>query len=140
MFKFTIIVALASGLILQSGQTSTGGRIKGPLMHRGWLRAGEFLDMSEDQKGGYVMGLLDGLYSAPNFGAPDTSKSLYTLGTCLEPMKLSQVSAIIELHIRQHPDRWHWDANSVAEEALADACNFHFEWVPERTPTPKSRP
>jgi hypothetical protein len=44
----------------------------------------------------YLMGLLDGWYMAPTFGAPGNTKWLMSIEACVEGMKGSQVAAILD--------------------------------------------
>ncbi len=90
--------------------------------HNGFLQAREYLDMDEGGQRAYAMGILDGMYLAPWFGAPDNDKGLVSLATCVEGMKASQVAAIIEKHIRDHPEYWHWDLKDEAYSAMRKAC------------------
>jgi len=68
------------------------------------------------------MGLLDGFYMAPLFGVPDNGKVLISLATCVEGMKASQLAAIIEKYIRDHPEHWHWDLKEQAYSGMRRAC------------------
>jgi hypothetical protein len=62
------------------------------------------------------------MYMAPMFGAPDNGKPLISLATCVEGMKASQVAAIIEKFIKDHPEHWHWDLKDQAYSAMREAC------------------
>jgi hypothetical protein len=37
-------------------------------------------------------------------------------------MKASQVAAIMEKFIKDHPERWHWDLKEEAYGAMREAC------------------
>jgi hypothetical protein len=91
-------------------------------VHNGFLKAGAYLDMDEGSRRGYVMGILDGIYTSPFFGAPDDNKALVSLATCVEGMKASQVAAIIEKYIRNHPEHWHLDLKEQFLYAMREAC------------------
>lgn len=91
-------------------------------IHNGFLKAGDYLDMDSGGQKTYAMGLLDGMYMAPMFGAPDDGKVLVSLATCVEGMKASQVAAIIEKFIKDHPEHWHWDLKDEAYSAMLHAC------------------
>lgn len=127
-----LLVAFGTGGMSQEPARITEHAIAGPPIHNGWAKAEDFLNMTSDQKQLYLMGLLDGIYIAPDFGAPPGAKSLVTLATCVEPMDASQITGIVELYIRQHPEQWHYDTKTLAEAALRQACHFVPEWWPKR--------
>jgi hypothetical protein len=91
-------------------------------IHNGFVKAEVFLKFDEANQRAYVMGLLDGMYMAPTFGAPDASKLLLKLTSCVEGMKSSQVAAIMEKYVREHPERWDWDMKDDGYEAIIEAC------------------
>ena len=92
------------------------------VIHNGFLKASDYLDMDAENQRAYAMGLLDGMYMAPNFGAPDNNKLLIKVATCVEGMKSSQVAAIIEKYVRDHPDHWQWDLKDMGYNAMLQAC------------------
>lgn len=53
----------------------------GPRTHNGFLKEREYLDLGPDGQRAYAMGLLDGFYSAPLFGAPENHKVLIKIAT-----------------------------------------------------------
>ena len=78
--------------------------------------------MDSDGQRAYAMGFLDGMYVAPLFDAPDSSKALLSLESCVEGMKASQVAAIIAKYVRDHPEHWHHSLNVEAYQAMRQAC------------------
>ena len=92
------------------------------MVHNGWLRAEDYLKLDPESQRVYAMGLLDGMYYAPVFGAPDNNKLLVSLASCIEKMKASQVSAIIEKYVKENPEHWNWDLNGQAYAGLRRAC------------------
>jgi hypothetical protein len=76
----------------------------------------------------YLMGLLDGWYMAPNFGAPDNTKWLMSIEACVEGMKGSQVAAILDKYINNHPEKWDADLKDVAFEGIREACIARGQW------------
>jgi len=79
--------------------------------------------MPAEAQSAYAMGLLDGFYMAPMFGAPEDSNLLIPICNCVEGMKASQVAAIIEKFIKDHPEQWHWDAKFEGYSAMREACH-----------------
>jgi hypothetical protein len=61
--------------------------------HNGALTGQAFRELPEDQKWFYAVGLLDGMFLAPIFGAPESK--VEWLGTCAEGMTNVQLAAII---------------------------------------------
>ncbi len=76
------------------------------------------------------MGLLDGIYIAPYFGAPDNNKALVRIATCVEGMKASQVAAIIEKYVRDHPEQSKQDLKDVGYNAMLEACPIRPTTIP----------
>jgi hypothetical protein len=93
------------------------------VIHNGFVKAEMFLKFDEPNRRAYAMGLMDGMYMAPDFGAPDNSKLLMKLTSCVEGMSSSQVAAIMEKYVREHPERWDWDMKDDGYEAMIEACN-----------------
>ena len=55
-------------------------------------------------------------------GAPDNNKLLLGIERCVEGMRSSQVAAIIEKYVRDHPERWDWDLKDAGYSALLEGC------------------
>ncbi len=91
-------------------------------LHRGSMTAQEFLDMPQGARKYYVMGLMDGLFLAPMFGAPAGNKWRIAIQSCVEGKQVSQLMAIIEKYMKSHPEYWKSDAHFVAYNALSRAC------------------
>ncbi|SRR6266700_2101576 len=120
LMKRTLSVLILSSVIACSVLYA---RQKNPMtIHNGFLKADLYLKLSEDSQRAYAMGLLDGMYMAPFFGAPDNDKLLMKFTSCVEGMKSSQVAAIIEKYIREHPERWDWDLKDDGYETILEAC------------------
>lgn len=97
-------------------------RTRSVTIHNGFLKARDYLDLDASSQRAYAMGVLDGMYMAPLFGAPENDKRLLSLASCVEGMKASQVAAIIEKYVRDHPERWHWDLKDAAYSSMREAC------------------
>src|SRR5437870_12572295 len=86
----------------------------------GFLTGQEFLDLPEEAQRAYVMGYVDGLRESVTFGADEGKVG--ALHDCLGGMKASQITAIVTKYLREHPEKWHWDAKLIADSALLNAC------------------
>ena len=117
MRKLSLSVTLVLMMIAMNGSTRESVRI-----HNGFLKAGEYLEMPESVQRAYAMGILDGFYMAPMFGAPDDNKRLIFIASCVEGMKSSQVQAIILKYVKDHPQRWHLDLKEAAYNGVLNAC------------------
>ena len=118
LFLFAIAAACSALYAHQKGAAQE----RGVTIHNGFLKSQAYLDLSPQSQHAYVMGLLDGWYMAPMFGGPENYKYLTEIEGCVEGMKSSQVAAIIDKYIREHPERWDWDAKDMSYNAMNDAC------------------
>lgn len=115
IFCASLAAALAYG---RQNEVPPKSRI---LIWDGFMKARNYLSLSERQN--YAMGLVDGFLMAPAFGAPDDKNSTVgRLGRCIRGMDSSQVAAIIEKYVRDHPGKWDWDAKNLGQYAMLDAC------------------
>jgi hypothetical protein len=89
----------------------------------GFVTAEKYIELSPNQQGVYAAGLIDGMYLAPVFDAPNKDKYLTAMRTCLKPMTPTQVAAIITKYAKEHPEKWDMGTNVVAYQALRQACS-----------------
>ena len=68
----------------------------------------------------YAIGVLDGMFLAPLFGAPKAN--IKWLENCVVNMTDSQVAAILNKYLIDNPARWHEPLNIIAYSALREAC------------------
>jgi hypothetical protein len=122
--KRTALVFFAVAVIssILYAQQNDKGLHRGEPIHNGFLKASQYLELSSGSQRVYAMGLLDGMYMSPAFGAPATNKVLLELETCIEGMKSSQVAAIIEKYVKDHPEKWDWDLKDTGYNAMLDGC------------------
>ena len=113
------IVAVFSTL---SAQQNPQGLNPGEPIHNGFVKAEQYLKMDESYQRVYAMGLLDGMYMSPAFGAKASNKILLEIEMCVEGMKSSQVAAIIEKYVKDHPEKWDWDLKDTGYNAMLEAC------------------
>jgi hypothetical protein len=115
-----VVAFIGSSLLYASQKQSP--KVRAVKEHNGWLKARDYLDLTPEYQSLYVVGLLDGWYTAPAFRAPENDTYLIGIATCVEGMKASQVTAIIDKYIRERPEHWDWDAKDQGLSAMADAC------------------
>lgn len=111
--------AVSAFLYAQQKSEAQRGGVK---IHNGFWKAEAYLNLHSEDQWLYAAGLMDGMDMAPYFGAPEDNKSLVGVQKCVEGMQASQVAAIIEKYIRDHPERWDWDAKDMGYNALLQAC------------------
>jgi hypothetical protein len=91
-------------------------------MHLGFLKGEHFLKLSESQKTSYSMGIIDGYFGAPMFGAKD-KKELNWLYTCMSDKTATQLTAILTKHLKDNPDQWNWPMHILTFNTLKKLCN-----------------
>lgn len=92
-------------------------------MWPGFINTEKYIKLDLNQQGIYAAGLIDGMYLAPVFDAPNKDKNLTAMRTCLKPMTNTQVAAIITQYAKAHPEKWDKGTNLVAWQALREACS-----------------
>jgi hypothetical protein len=114
-----VITAISSILYAQQNNK---GLHRGEPIHKGFLKASQYLEFGKDSQSVYAMGLLDGMYMSPAFGAPASNKVLLEIETCVEGMYSTQVAAIIEKYVKDHPEKWNWDLKDTGYNAMLEGC------------------
>jgi hypothetical protein len=89
----------------------------------GFETAEKYIKLGSNEQTAYTAGLVDGMYLAPVFDAPNKDRRLTAMRTCLKPMTITQVTAIITKYAQAHPEEWDRGANLVAWHALREACS-----------------
>jgi hypothetical protein len=94
------------------------------LVRSGYLSAGKYLALKPDTQGIYMAGMIDGMYLAPMFDAPDEDKYLVRIRVCVTDGDLTntQIAAIVTKYAKKRPDEWKAGANVVAYQALREVC------------------
>src|SRR4030081_2539760 len=72
----------------------------------GFINTETYLKLGLSEQTIYAAGLIDGMYLAPVFDAPNKNKSLAVMRTCTKPMTGTQVAAIITKYAKAHPEKW----------------------------------
>jgi Rap1a immunity proteins len=68
--------------------------------------------------------MIDGIFLAPMFEAPDDDKYLVRIQVCLTEGRMTntQIAAVVTKYVKKRPDQWKVAANVVAYQALREAC------------------
>jgi Rap1a immunity proteins len=94
------------------------------LVRTGYLSAEKYLALKPDTQAVYMAGMIDGMYLAPMFDAPDEDKYLVRIRVCVTDGRITntQIAAIVTKYVKNRPDEWKAGANVVAYQALREAC------------------
>ena len=95
----------------------------------GFLNGQEYLEMNDNNKTLYVMGLLDGFLLAPLFFPTDdeTSDNLKQLEDTIRGKSNLQFKAIFDKYLNENPELWDVSASLLFWNALANAFNIFFK-------------
>lgn len=88
-------------------------------IHDGFYTGNEYVKLEKRDKTEYVMGLVDGLYLSPMFGAQ--KRNLRWVERCTEGKINVELVAIIDQFLQENPERWHEGMHILAYSALAKA-------------------
>ena len=94
------------------------------VVRSGYLSAGAYLALKPDLQGVYMAGMIDGMYLAPMFDAPDEDKYLVRIRRCVTDGDLTntQIAAIVTKYAKKRRDEGQAGANVVAYQALREVC------------------
>ncbi|MDY6993906.1 MAG: hypothetical protein SVR94_15065 [Pseudomonadota bacterium] len=99
---------------------SFNGSAKTVTIQNGFLTGNDFRILDDISKNMYVTGLIDGMFLAPFYGAPE--KQVNHLAKCTEGMTASQVRAIFDKYIKNNPEKWHQNMHVIGHNAIMAAC------------------
>jgi hypothetical protein len=94
------------------------------LVSSGFVNAEDYLKFDQNSQAVYAAGLIDGMYLAPVFDAPNSDKYLTALKTCVHGMTNTQVAAIITKWTKDHPEKWHVGTNVAACHRSSESVIF----------------
>jgi hypothetical protein len=92
------------------------------LVNEGFVKTEDYLGWERTEQSVYAAGLVDGMFLAPVFDAPNRGKYLIAIQNCVKGMSNKQVAAIIIKYAKEHPEKWHIGTNLVAYQALREVC------------------
>jgi len=82
-----------------------------------YLKENDYLKMSEEIKGAYVMGLIDMLLNLTWFY---NSEEYSNINEATNDMNIGQIRAIFDKYLEEHPERWHLVASSLFWTAIME--------------------
>lgn len=115
----SLIVGLSSCLVFISPLLAISAE-ETVAIQSGFLTGEAYLNSSDSRQRAYAMGLVDGLFISPLFGAPKAEVRPYE--KCVVGMSDRQVAAILTKYLREHPGRWHESAHVAFFAALKGTC------------------
>jgi hypothetical protein len=80
----------------------------------------DYLGMPEGERPAYVMGLVNGLFLSPLFGA--SRPRIAWLETCLEEKSGTQIAELLSQYLEQHPTEQHGQLHAASYRALLQVC------------------
>ena len=114
-----IFLLLTIGLALSAQSTDEYFHIMG-----GFLKGGDYLELSERQRAAYAEGFVNGMSIAAIVLNVDSSKKEPKwLTDCTRDMTNVQIAEIIRKHIQDNPAQWHLGLNTLGYNAMLAACS-----------------
>jgi hypothetical protein len=95
-------------------------RAEGVWVPNAFMTGQEYLALSESSRTAYVMGLLDGIFVGPLFGASEAR--VKALQNCLQEHNNVQIAAILSKYIQDKPERWHDGAHVLFYSRMVELC------------------
>jgi hypothetical protein len=109
------VTALLSVALIGSVTRAEGVRVPNAFM-TGQM----YLALSASERAAYVMGLVDGVFIGPLFGASE--ESITALQSCLQKRNNIQIAAILTKYIRDRPEQWHEGAHMLFNARMLELC------------------
>jgi hypothetical protein len=95
---------------------------EGVSIHQGWITGNTYRAFEATSKNVYAVGLVDGVFLSPLYGAP--KEKLKPLEQCTTGMTGQQVVAIFNKYLNENPERWHQSMHVIGFTALKEACDI----------------
>jgi hypothetical protein len=89
-------------------------------VHNGWITGNEYKQYSQTYRTAYVIGVIDGIFLSPLFGA--RSPGSLWLEECVTGMDSEQITAIVDNYHKANPRRWHQSMHAIVFSAIREAC------------------
>jgi hypothetical protein len=93
------------------------------LVSSGFVTTERYLQFSSNEQAIYAAGLVDGMYLAPVFDAPNYDIYLTAMRNCTKSMTPMQIAAIVTKFAKEYPEKRAAPANVVVWQALRMACD-----------------
>jgi hypothetical protein len=91
----------------------------------GFYTAQEYRALPDDAKGYYVSGLIDGILLTPIFErsrSEDPPPRIRALKTCIKEMTNTQLQAIVDKYLAEHPEEWDSGMHILTFRVLLATC------------------
>jgi hypothetical protein len=110
-----VLTAMLSVALMGSVSRAEGVRVPNAFM-----TGQQYLALSASSRATYIMGLLDGIFVGPLFGASEAR--VLAVQTCLQGRNNVQIAAILSKYIQDKPERWHEGANTLFYSRMVELC------------------
>ena len=120
MLKVICLVCLVVVLPVISASQSKSSESSDVVIPNGFMRAGEFVKLTQEQRDFYTVGFIDGLLVSTMMGAD--LQRVRALKNCTTGMKSSQIAEIIRRYVDAKPEIWHHELHTESVNALASVC------------------
>lgn len=87
----------------------------------GFLTGNDYRRLNDSTKLYYAAGLYDGMRGAAMLGASPTDVEF--LRNCFNDAEATQVVAVLDRYVDDHPSEWHYSMNLIAYKAFRNACD-----------------
>jgi len=95
-------------------------RAEGVRVPNAFMTGQGYLALSAHEQGTYIMGLVDGIFIGPLFGASE--HTVLGLQSCLQERNNIQIAAILSKYIQDRPERWHDGAHMLFYSRMLELC------------------
>lgn len=112
-----VLFALTAAVSVALGSVS---RAEGVWVANAFMSGHEYLALPESRQSAYVMGLVDGIFIGPLFGASEAR--VKALQSCLQGNNNIQIAAILTKYIKDQPERWHDGAHALFYSRMFELC------------------
>lgn len=112
LFFITLIYSAGSSIMAQTSKD------QGVIVGRGFINGNNFISNTISKKA-YVTGVIDGFYAGQMI---NNDKAFYWLKKCTEGMTNTQITAIVDKYLKNHPEEWHDYMNILVYKSLVDVC------------------
>lgn len=94
------------------------------LISKGFLNGHDFREMGEHGKHKYLIGMYDGIFLSPFYGASNQNKDWNWYLPCATRLIRSseQLKTIIDNYLNAHPEKWNDFMNTIFFFSMKEAC------------------
>ena len=118
----TVVISVLAACVLM-GQTPAPDDEKFTLLIRQGRGTGEkYLSLTKSDQAFSVTGILSGLFMSPLMGAPEQGPEITTLAECTDQMTGTQLAAVVEKYVRDHPEKWNLPIAILFIHSLQSVC------------------